>query len=43
MKSDLKQDKKVVKKAVMQHEKAKHPNKAPTVLKLKKGGKVKKK
>jgi hypothetical protein len=43
MKTDLKQDKKLVKKAVMQHEKAKHPGKTSTALKLKKGGKIKKK
>lgn len=39
-KSDISQDKKLVKKAIAQHEKNDHPGKKPTALKLKKGGKV---
>ena len=42
MKADLAQDKKIVKKAVSQHEGAKHKGEEKTELKLKQGGRAKK-
>ena len=42
MKSDIKQDKAIVKKAVGQHESAKHKGEGKTELKLKHGGRAKK-
>ena len=40
--SDSSQDKKLVKKAFAQHDKAKHGGSEPTEIKLKKGGRAKK-
>jgi hypothetical protein len=40
--SDMSQDKKLVKKAFAQHDKAKHGGSEPTEIKLKKGGRAKK-
>ena len=40
--NDMSQDKKLVKKAFAQHDKAKHGGSEPTEIKLKKGGRAKK-